>query len=119
VPLSPLLVQEFVVGAGRPPASAASAFRIDERGIRHAAASQCFSSLFRECTVIPEFLSFVCRTKHFARNYQGVSHPKWPKENHEYAPTQTGSVICCTIEAVDIECPPPRAEELSKRAKKL
>ena len=39
-----------------------------------------------------------------------------PKANHECAPTQTGSVICCRLEAVDIECGPPR---LSKRAKKL
>ena len=32
------------------------------------------------------------------------------KANHECAPTQTGSVICCTLEAVDIACRPPRAE---------
>ena len=38
------------------------------------------------------------------------------KANHECAPTQTDSVICCPLEAVDIACPPPR---LSKRAKKL
>ena len=30
------------------------------------------------------------------------------KANHECAPTQTGSVICCPLEAVDIECRPPR-----------
>ena len=65
------------------------------------------------------FSSFVCRTEHFTRNYQGVSHAKWPKDNHECAPTQTGSIICCPLEAVDIECRPPRAEGLSKRAKKL
>jgi hypothetical protein len=35
------------------------------------------------------------------------------------APTQSGSVICCTLEAVDIEYRSPRAEELPKRAKKL
>jgi hypothetical protein len=68
---------------------------------------------------VPEFLSFVCRTEHFTRNYQGVSHAKWPKDNHECAPAQTGSVICCTLEAVDIECRPLRVKELSKRAKKL
>jgi len=34
-------------------------------------------------------------------------------------PTQTGSVICCRLEAVDIECRPLRADGLSKRAKKL
>ena len=34
-------------------------------------------------------------------------------------PTQTGSVICCPLEAVDIECRPPRADKPSKRAKKL
>jgi len=48
-----------------------------------------------------------------------VSYAKWPKGNHECAPTQSGSVICCTLEAVDIECRSPRAEELPKRAKKL
>src|ERR1700722_17398138 len=25
------------------------------------------------------FLLFVCRTENFTRNYQGVSHAKWPK----------------------------------------
>jgi hypothetical protein len=44
---------------------------------------------------------------------------KWRKDNHECAPTQTSSVTCCTLEAVDIGCRPPRAEEFSKRAKKL
>ena len=29
------------------------------------------------------------------------------KANHECAPTQTDSVICCPLEAVDIACPPP------------
>jgi hypothetical protein len=48
-----------------------------------------------------------------------VSYAKWPKGNHEYAPTQSGSVICCTLEAVDIEYRSHRAEELPKRAKKL
>jgi hypothetical protein len=42
-----------------------------------------------------------------------------PKDNHERAPAQTGSVICCTLEAVDIECRSPQAEELPKRATKL
>jgi hypothetical protein len=46
-----------------------------------------------------------------------VSHAKSPKANHEYAPTQTGSVICCAPEAMDIECHPPRANGLSKREK--
>jgi len=41
------------------------------------------------------------------------------QNNHECAPTQTGSVICHTLEAMGIECRPPRTEELSKRAKKL
>jgi hypothetical protein len=35
------------------------------------------------------------------------------KANRECAPTQTDSVICCPLEAVDIECPPPRADRLS------
>jgi hypothetical protein len=38
------------------------------------------------------------------------------KANRECAPTQTGSVICCPLEAVDIECRPLRADRLSKRA---
>jgi len=41
------------------------------------------------------------------------------RQSQECAPTQTGSIICCPLEAVDIECRPPRAEGLSKRAKKL
>ena len=28
------------------------------------------------------FSSFVCRTEHFTRHYQGVSHAKWSKHNH-------------------------------------
>src|SRR5215472_11622849 len=51
----------------------------------------------------------------FVRNRQTNLH----SFEHECAPIQTGSVICCTLEAVDIECRPPRAEELAKRAKKL
>ena len=39
----------------------------------------------------------MCRTEHFTRHYQGVSHAKWPKDNHECAPTQTGSIICCPL----------------------
>ena len=39
-----------------------------------------------------------------------------PKPIISVRATQTGSVICCRLEAVDIECHPPR---LSKRAKKL
>jgi len=34
-------------------------------------------------------------------------------------PIRTESDICCTLEAVDIECHSPRAEELSNRAEKL
>jgi hypothetical protein len=41
------------------------------------------------------------------------------KANHECAPTQTDSVVCCPLEPVDIACPPLRADGLSKRAKKL
>jgi hypothetical protein len=52
------------------------------------------------------FLSFVCRTEHFARNYKGVSHAKWPKAKHECAATQTGSVICWTLEAMGRRAPP-------------
>jgi hypothetical protein len=63
--------------------------------------------------------SFVCYTEHLTRHDQGVSHAKWPKDNYEFSPTQTGSVVCCPLEAVDIECRPPRAEGLSNRAKKL
>ena len=33
-----------------------------------------------------------------------MSYIKWPKDNHERAPTQTGSVIRFTLEAVDTEC---------------
>jgi len=44
---------------------------------------------------------------------------KMAKANHECAPTQIDSVICCPLEPVDIACPPPRADGPSKRAKKL
>jgi hypothetical protein len=50
---------------------------------------------------------------------QEVSYAKWPKDNHERAPAQTGKIICCTLEAVDIECHSARAEEVPKRATKL
>jgi hypothetical protein len=55
----------------------------------------------------------------FTCHYQGVSHAQWPNDNTECAPTQTGSVIWYPIKAVDIECRPPRAKELSKRASTL
>ena len=55
----------------------------------------------------------------FTCHDQGVSHAEWPKDKHENAPTQTGIVICSPPKAVDIECRPPRAEGLSKCAKKL
>jgi hypothetical protein len=54
-------------------------------------------------------------TEHFARNYQGVSHAKWPKE---LAPAQTVSFIRCALDTLDIEFRASRAKELSKRAKK-
>jgi hypothetical protein len=60
----------------------------------------------------------VSRAKHLPSN-QEVSYAKWPKDNHERAPAQTGKVICCTLEAVDIECRSPRAEGVPKRATKL
>jgi hypothetical protein len=58
-------------------------------------------------------------TEHFIRNDQGVGPAKWPRDIHECAPIQTGSVICCTLEAVDFQDHPPRDKELAKRAKKL
>jgi hypothetical protein len=56
---------------------------------------------------------------HLTHHDQGVSHAKWPKDNYEFSPTQTGSVVCCPLEAVDIGCRTSRAEGLAKRAKKL
>jgi hypothetical protein len=55
----------------------------------------------------------------FTRHYQGVSHAQWVNDNLECASTQTGSIIWRALKAVDIECGPPRAKGLSKRAKKL
>jgi hypothetical protein len=52
-------------------------------------------------------------------NHQEVSYAKWRKDNHERTPAQTGRVIYRTLEAVDIECRSPRAEEVPKRATKL
>jgi hypothetical protein len=48
-----------------------------------------------------------------------MSHAEWPKEEHEYTPTETGSVICCPLKTVVIERHPPRTERLSQRAKNL
>jgi hypothetical protein len=70
----------------------------------------------------PPVLIFVLRVQYgayFTRHYQGVSHAEWPKNIHHYAPTQIGGVICCPLKAADLERSSPRAEELSKRAKKL
>jgi hypothetical protein len=106
--------QGFRVGARRPPNGLMNAVRSRPRFQR------CVGSPFSESACRrPWFLSFVCRTEHFARNYQGVSHAKWPKAKHECAPTETGSVICCPLKAVDVECRPPRVDRPSKRAKKL
>jgi hypothetical protein len=33
----------------------------------------------------------ISHTEHFTRNYQGLSRAKWPKDNHECAPTQTAA----------------------------
>jgi hypothetical protein len=42
------------------------------------------------------------------------------KHNREYTPTRIGTVICWTLEAMDVERREHRTEEeLSKRAKKL
>ena len=77
-------------------------------------------ALQRKCT--PPALVLVLRVPH------GAFYPPRPRsepckmaqrQSHEYAPTQTSSIICCPLEAVDIECRRPRAEGLSKRAKKL
>ena len=63
---------------------------------------------------------FVCSTEHlFHLPLQGVSHAEWPKDKHEAAPTETGSVICWPLTAVGIECAPPRATGLPQREKKL
>jgi hypothetical protein len=48
-----------------------------------------------------------------------VSHAEWPKDKHESAPTETGSVICWPLTAAGIECAPTRATGLSQREKKL
>jgi hypothetical protein len=48
-----------------------------------------------------------------------VSHAKWPNDNSGRAPEQTGGIVCCALETVDIECRPPRLEQRAKRAKKL
>jgi hypothetical protein len=55
----------------------------------------------------------------FTCHYQGVSYEEWPKDEHEYTPTETGSVICCPLKAVVIERHPPRTKRFSQRAKKL
>jgi hypothetical protein len=62
---------------------------------------------------------WLCRAGHIIHNDQGVSHAKWPNDNSGLAPEQTGGILCCTLKTVDIECRPPRLEQLAKRAKKL
>jgi hypothetical protein len=119
-PLSPLLVQDFVVGAWRRPARSASASWIDERCAQLPRASTVpWLTLSDNARHHLWCLPFVYRTEHFTRYNQGVSHAKWPKDNYEWAPIQTDTAICCTLEAVDTECRPPRFDGLSKRAKKL
>jgi hypothetical protein len=44
---------------------------------------------------------------------------KWPKNNHEYAPTQIGSINCWTLKPAAIERRSLRAQEFSKYTKKL
>jgi len=74
-------IQEFVVKAALPPARTAPASWIDEGGTQRA------TGFDRTSARAPEnarchlwFLSFVHRTKHLTRNYQGASHAKWPKD---------------------------------------
>ncbi len=40
-----------------------------------------------------------------------------PKNKHECTPTQTGSAICCTLEAVDIDAvrPEPKGSQNAQR----
>ena len=78
---------------------------------------QCVGSLFRECT--PPSLVFVLPVS------DGAFYPQLPRsepckmaqDNYECAPAQTGSVICCTLEAVDIECRPLRVRRALKTRK--
>jgi hypothetical protein len=104
----------FRVGARRPP-----------NGLMNAVPSRprvsAVRRLARQRIRMPPSLVSIVRVSDgaFVRKYQGVSHAKWPKAKHECAPTQTGSVICCPLKAVDIECRPPRAHRPSKCAKKL
>ena len=79
-PLSPRLSQEFVVGVGGSPARAASALWIDERNAQQTTGFN--SALARSSENSRHsvwFLSFVRRAENFTRDYQGVSHAKWPK----------------------------------------
>jgi hypothetical protein len=54
----------------------------------------------------------------FIYRYQGVRHAQRPKDNQEYAPTQTGAVFCHQLEAMDTETWQLGVEVLA-RAKKL
>src|SRR5205807_410378 len=82
----------------------------------------CWAARRQRVAYMPPPLVLVLRVPHgayFTCHYEGVSHAEWPKDCHEWAPTQTGGVICCPLNAVDLECRPPRPEGPSKRAKKL
>jgi hypothetical protein len=48
-----------------------------------------------------------------------VRHAQRPKDNQEYAPTQTGAAFCHQLEAMDTETWQLGVEVLAKRAKKL
>jgi len=120
-PYLPLPVQDFVVGAARPPVRVAAAVWIDDRGSQPARGFNSASTHSSERMRIARSGSCPsCATRSVCTcHYQGVSHAEWPKDQHEYAPTQTDSAICWPLKAVVIECAPPRTEGLSQRAKKL
>jgi hypothetical protein len=105
-PLSPLLARDFVVGARRPPNGLMNAVRSRPR------ASAGDRLALQRIRMPPSLVPIV-------RVSDGASHAKWPKAKHECAPTQTGSVICRPLKAVDIKCRPARAHTPPRRAKKL
>jgi hypothetical protein len=72
---------------------------------------------FREYASLVLFLR--ARPRAFHPPLSRVSHAESSKDKQEYAPTQTGIVICCSRQPVDFECRPSSTKWLSERAKKL
>ena len=96
----PLPVQDFVAGPDRPPV------RVAQYGLVNACTAgarfnSAVNSLFQPSQLTLQRMRIAssgscpsCAIRSVCTcQYQGVSHAEWPKDQHEYAPTQTDSTI--------------------------